>query len=391
MAAARAHRRPRHRALGRELPASLRDRARGRRRGGEDARAALRRVPAVPARVLRRAPDRAGRLARDQRPLPDPVLHRLGPRPGRAERDDDRRRGHRARGHQPGAGPVERAPAAAHRHRGLAVRTPRDPDLAPGAGPQGRCHRVGRRGGRGHRDGAGVRPRGRRAAALRRPRERGARRGAAPGTRRVPPPAEPVLPAIRLGRRGALPRRSRGDRRHAHLRRVRAVHPAAAPARLAARGHGLDHQPRPARARIGRPLVRVAGARAAPAGTGPAAAVAGGPPAQRAAARRALRLPRLRGGAHRRRPDRRARRGARGLRRDRRGQVHAAQPRPPLSRPDRRHRAPRRARPARAVHLRRPRCGGARHPAAGAVLRAAAHEPGRRAARCRVGGRRGGL
>ena len=55
------------------------------------------------------------------------------------------------------------AVAAAGRAAGLAVRPPGDADLAQGAGAQGRRHRGGRRGGRGDRDGAGVRPRGRRA------------------------------------------------------------------------------------------------------------------------------------------------------------------------------------------------------------------------------------
>ena len=43
-----------------------------------------------PARVLRPPRHRAGAVARDERPLPDPLLHRLGPRAGDAERDDDR-------------------------------------------------------------------------------------------------------------------------------------------------------------------------------------------------------------------------------------------------------------------------------------------------------------
>ena len=55
------------------------------------------RVPALPARVLRPPRDRSGALARDERPLPDPLLHRLGARAGDAEPDDDRRRGDRAR------------------------------------------------------------------------------------------------------------------------------------------------------------------------------------------------------------------------------------------------------------------------------------------------------
>ena len=94
--------------------------------------------------------------------------------------------------------------------------------------------------------------------ALRRARRRGPRRGPAPGAGRVPPPARPLLPAVAVGRGRALPRRPAGDRRHADLRRVRAVHPAAAAARVAARVDGLDHQPRPARARLGRPVVRLA-------------------------------------------------------------------------------------------------------------------------------------
>ena len=48
--------------------------------------------------------------------------------------------------------------------RGLALRAPRDADLARGPAAQGRRHRVGERGRGRHRDGAGVRARGRRAA-----------------------------------------------------------------------------------------------------------------------------------------------------------------------------------------------------------------------------------
>ena len=89
-------------------------------------------------------------------------------------------------------------------------------------------------------------------------------RGAAPGAGRVAPSAGPVLPAVAVGRRGALSAAAR-DRRHAHLRRVRPVHPAAAAARLAAGVDGLDPQPRPARARLGRAHVRLdGGVRACP-------------------------------------------------------------------------------------------------------------------------------
>ena len=59
-------------------------------------------------------------------------------------------------------------------------------------------------------------------------------------------------------RRRALLRRARRDRRQAHDRRVHALHHAAAPARLAARGARLDHQPRPARGRLGRAQLRLA-------------------------------------------------------------------------------------------------------------------------------------
>ena len=52
------------------------------------------------------------------------------------------------------------------------VRAQGDADLAPGAAAEGRRHRGGRRGGRRDRDGAGVRPRGRRAGALRAARRR---------------------------------------------------------------------------------------------------------------------------------------------------------------------------------------------------------------------------
>ena len=91
------HRRARHAALRRQLHAPLRNRARRDRRRGAAARDALPRLPHLPARVLRPARDRRGDLARDERHLPRALLHRLGRRPGDPERDDDHRRGDRAR------------------------------------------------------------------------------------------------------------------------------------------------------------------------------------------------------------------------------------------------------------------------------------------------------
>ena len=124
------------------------------------------------ARVLRPPRDRAGALARDQRPLPDPLLHRLGRRAGVLERDDDRRRHDRAaqRERAPGAlcGPHDAADRAAH----LALRAPRDAALARRPAAQGRPHRGGRRVDRRHGDGAGVRARGRGQGALPRARRR---------------------------------------------------------------------------------------------------------------------------------------------------------------------------------------------------------------------------
>ena len=78
-------------ALRHQLHAPLRDRAHRHPRRGAHARAALPGVPALPARVLRPARDRPGRLARDERPLPHPLLHRLGHDPGDPVADDDRR------------------------------------------------------------------------------------------------------------------------------------------------------------------------------------------------------------------------------------------------------------------------------------------------------------
>ena len=80
-----------------QLQPPLRDRADRRPDRGADARAPLPRLPPLPARLLRPARDRAGALARDERPLPHPLLHRLGARAGDAEPDDDHRRRDRPR------------------------------------------------------------------------------------------------------------------------------------------------------------------------------------------------------------------------------------------------------------------------------------------------------
>ncbi len=110
----------------------------------------------------------------------------------------------------------------------------------------------------GHRDGAGIRPRGRRPGAVRPEGRARARRRAAPGARRGRVPARPALPADALDRsRGPL-RRARRDRRHAHLRRVLPLLPTAPAARLAARGARLDPLARPARDRLGVAQLRLA-------------------------------------------------------------------------------------------------------------------------------------
>ena len=140
------------------------------------------------------------------------------------------------------------------RRGGVAVRAPRDADLAPGAGAEGRPHR-----GRPTRRSSASRwcrrsaarttcasasagaPSAVRDGSL---RQAGVEARFLPGLFFLPPLAIAV---------GALPRRPRGDRRRPHLGEFALFIHAAAPARLAARGAGLDHQPRPARARLGRP------------------------------------------------------------------------------------------------------------------------------------------
>ena len=78
---------------------------------------------------------------------------------------------------------------AGRRRARVLVRAQGDADLAPGAATEGGRDRGGRRGSRRHRDGAGVRPRGRRPGALRAQGRGGARRSAAPGARRGRVPA----------------------------------------------------------------------------------------------------------------------------------------------------------------------------------------------------------
>ncbi len=117
-----------------QLHPPLRDRPRRRAARGPPAGAALRRLPALPAGVLRPAPDRPGRLPCDERPLPDPLLHRLGRRPGLPERHDDHRRRDHAGAREPAADAVLGRRHTADRVRRLALRPPRDADLAQRAG-----------------------------------------------------------------------------------------------------------------------------------------------------------------------------------------------------------------------------------------------------------------
>ena len=242
-----------------QLRAPLVDQHHRHQRRGAPPAADVRRVPELPAPVLRPALDGPGAVTRHERPLPRAVLHRLGRRAVDPERDDDRRRVDRAGRREPAARALRRPRDAADRGADLAVRLPRDPDLAPGAAEVGRRHRGGRRGRRRDRDGAGVRPRARRQRALRREGQGGPRRGAARGGGRGPVPAGPRLPAVDGDRDGARPGRAPGHQRRPHDRRVRAVQRAAAAARVAARGARLDPQPRAARDRVGQPLLRVAG------------------------------------------------------------------------------------------------------------------------------------
>ena len=87
----------RRRPLRRQLHPPLRhgaDRDRGR---GAAARDDVRRLPPLPARLLRPSRDGRGDLARHERHLPGALLHRLGRRPGDPEHDDADRRRDRAR------------------------------------------------------------------------------------------------------------------------------------------------------------------------------------------------------------------------------------------------------------------------------------------------------
>ena len=189
----------------------------------------------------------------------------------------------------------------------------------------------------------------------------------------------PLLPAVAVGRDRALLRRRAGDQRHAHLRRVRAVHPAAAAARLAARVDGLDHQPRPARdsPRRAAPSPGSRACRACPRPSGPAPL-----PDDRGLgiALRDVRFAYPGGSEVLRGVDLDvapgeilAVCGATGS-----GKSTLLQLLPRFYDPDARLGRARRRRPARRRARRRPRRGRGRHPAARPLLRVAAREPARR-------------
>ena len=283
LAVHRRHRPARRPALPRELLAPLCDGAHRHPHRSAHARAAVHGVPPLSPRVLRPARHRPGALARDERPLPHPLLHRLGPRARHAKRDDDLRRGHGARAREPTPRALHGGRDAADHRPRTAVRASRVAALPRGAGAEGQRHGGGGRVRRGDRDGAGVRSRRRRPRPLRREGGGGARHGAAPGRRRGEAPAGALLPAVALDRRSRLLRRPAGDRRAPLDRRVRPLRDAPAAARVAARSARLDHEPRPTRARVGGPQLRVARG-------DPAAARARGTAAPaRRAGRRALR------------------------------------------------------------------------------------------------------
>ena len=252
---------------------------------------------------------------------------------------------------------------------------------------QGRPHRGLGRGRRRHGDGAGVRPRGGRALALRRRararcatssvRQAGVEARFLPGLIFMPTLA--IAAVLLVGGRRVASRRP-------HRGRVRALHHAAAPARLAARGARLDRQPRPARARVRRPQLRLArGHRAAAASRSSPRALPAGP------------LPvSLRGRA---RPLRRGRRGAARRRPRDRGRARSS---PSAARPAPARRRcsallPRfydptagrvllgRRRRARRAARRAARGGRRRHAAPDPLLGAAAREPHSPAGRTRRG------
>ena len=351
-----------------------------------------------PARVLRPPRDGRGDLARHERHLPGALLHRLGRRAGDPERDDaDRRRDRAHVGERP-ADALRRARDAADRGADLRLRAQGVPDLARRAGEEGPPDGGHGRGGRRDRDGAGVRPRGRRSRALRRPRRGRARRDDAAGGHRGALPARADLPALARHRRRPLLRRPRRDRRDADDRPVHALHHPAAAARLAARGARLDHQPRPAGDGGRVALVRLArldrAARRARAAGAPPGRAADDPDGGRP-----LQLRHRQRGALGRRPRGRAGRDRRRLRRHRRRQDIAPEPAAALLRPDRRTGADRRRRQPRRRARRAAAVGRARDAEARAVLGAAARQPARRPPRRRLGrragrvrgGRRGGV
>ena len=154
----------------------------------------------------------------------------------------------------------------------------------------------------------------------------------------------PHLPPDARHRRRAARRRPRGDRRQPHDRRVHALRHAAAPARLAARGARLDHQPRPARDRGGVAELRLARRDRAAARARRPRRAAPGRPAHRALRGRPLPLRDGQRGARGDRPRGRTRRDRRRVRPDGLGQDVAPPPAAALLRPDRRPRAARRCR-----------------------------------------------
>ena len=147
---------------------------------------------------------------------------------------------------------------------------------------------------------------------------------------------------------------ARGDRRHADDRPVHPLRDPAPPARLAARGPRLDHQPRPAGDRGRITVVRMARLDRAAAG-----ACAAHPPARGPVddpdGECPLQLRGRQGGSLRNRPRGGARRDRRRLRRHRRRQDVAPQPPAAILRPDRGDGAGRRRRQPRASRL--PSCG----------------------------------
>ena len=239
-------------------------------------RAALRRLPALPARVLR--PAATGQVVSRATNDLYPIRYFIGwgSVQDDPERDHDRRRAIVLAARWT---PRWRSPPASACRSSCGwpgASRARDADLARHPPAEGRRHGGRRRGRRGHRDGAGVRPRGRRPRALRRPR-----RGRPRQATSTPADVEArYLPGLLSCRRSRSPRSCFFGGREVidgrpDDRRVRALPDGAAAARVAARGARLDHRPRPARDRLGRPQLRLARRRARAARARPAPGRAG--------------------------------------------------------------------------------------------------------------------